>query len=93
MSRPLLLLTKGEPSGEAKVLVDFAFLFVLKRVAFELWVQRAIGISLDVAWIAAMVTCWVLARRARRYARTVGIDLTPTPTPEPRADESADPRR
>lgn len=59
----------------AKVIVDFAFLALLKRVPFELGLQRAIGVSLDLAWVAAMLTCWVLARRARRYADSVGIDL------------------
>nr|PZN17338.1 MAG: hypothetical protein DIU78_24515 [Pseudomonadota bacterium] len=47
----------------------------MRRVALELWLARTIGITADVLWIAALVTCWVQAHRARRFADRVGIQL------------------
>lgn len=86
-AKALFAYSLGVRACFAKVLVDFAFVAVLRRVSFELWIQRALGFSLDLAWIAAMVACWVLTRRARAYARGVGIDLSRAP--EPPSDESA----
>lgn len=66
----------------AKVLLDFGFLAVLQRQAFELWLQRAIGAGLDLLWVAALIVCWFGTRRARRLAEQFGIDLTRSPAPQ-----------
>ncbi|MFO7178235.1 MAG: hypothetical protein DIU78_005990 [Pseudomonadota bacterium] len=73
--RALSAYSWGTRACFVKVLFDFAFLAYLRRVALELWLARTIGITADVLWIAALVTCWVQAHRARRFADRVGIQL------------------
>jgi hypothetical protein len=74
--RAVFAYTLGTRACFAKVLVDFAFLALLRRVSMELSVQRVLGAALDLAWVAAMIACWVLARRARKLAESVGIRIT-----------------
>src|SRR5262245_37062092 len=42
-----------------RVLLDFAFLALLQRQAFDLGLQRAIGVSIDLLWGGALVACWL----------------------------------
>lgn len=63
----------------AKVLADFVFLALLQQYAMDLRLQRGIGVGLDLLWIGALVACWVSARRARRLAEQLGIDLGGSP--------------
>jgi hypothetical protein len=59
----------------AKVMADFAFLAVLQRTTMSLGLQRAIGVSLDAAWVIALVLCWVGTRKARKQALAIGMNL------------------
>ena len=73
----------------AKVIVDFGFLALLQHFAMQLPLQRGIGVSLDVLWMGALFACWLRARRARRLAEDLGIDLArsaPPPEAEPRPE-------
>jgi hypothetical protein len=63
----------------AKVLADFAFLAILQRTSMGLGVQRAIGVTLDLAWVIALIACWIATRRAKKQAIAAGINLFPTP--------------
>jgi hypothetical protein len=63
----------------AKVLADFSFLAFLQHYPMDLTLQRSIGVGLDVLWVAALIACWVSARRARRLAEQLGIDLGGSP--------------
>jgi hypothetical protein len=74
----------------AKVLLDFGFLAVLQHFAMDLGLQRGIGVSLDLMWIAGLVACWVSSRRAQRLAERSGVDLTRNPASdqEPAPDTS-----
>jgi hypothetical protein len=76
----------------AKVLLDFGFLALLQRQAFELSLQRAIGAGLDLLWVGALVACWLGTRRARRLAEQFGIDLTRSPAPESEPAQDASDR-
>jgi hypothetical protein len=91
-SRAVAAYTLGIRACFLKVLTDFAFLAVLRRVSLDLWLQRTLGVTLDLAWILAMIACWLLARRARRFARTAGIDLSPA-LPASTGQADADPPR
>jgi len=84
--RALAAYSWGTRACFAKVLLDFLFLAYLRRAPLELRLQQTIGISLDVLWIAALVTCWIQARRARRFADQVGIQLARRPAPETPAE-------
>lgn len=82
--------TLGTRACFAKVLVDFAFLALLRRITLELGLQRTLGVSLDLAWVVAMVTVWVLARRARRFGESVGIQLGSSKTEAAELSKSGD---
>lgn len=57
----------------AKVIADYVFLFALQRVTPPLWLQRAIGVSITLIWVALLIGCWLAARRARRLADELRI--------------------
>ncbi|HET9959599.1 MAG TPA: hypothetical protein VFQ61_34140 [Polyangiaceae bacterium] len=59
----------------AKVMADVVFLTILRQVTPPLNVQRTIGVSMDLAWMAAVAFTFIRARRARRFAEQHGIDL------------------
>lgn len=59
-----------------RVLVDFAFAAFLQRHPLELIWSRTIGFSIEIVTVVALVTCAVFARRARRLADRLGIDLS-----------------
>ncbi len=63
----------------AKVLVDFGYLAILNRVTFNLTLQRAIGVTLDVSWFVLLGMCWYKSRRAKKMAERLGIDVWRAP--------------
>lgn len=73
----------------AKVVADFVFLAILQRYPLDLTASRVIGVSLDLAWIAALIFCWVMIRKSRRFAARVGIYLVGR---DPSRDVSEPPR-
>ena len=75
-SRMTSAYTIGIRACFVKVIADFAYLAVLRRVALDIFVQRAVGVTLDLAWLVAMIACWVLVRRARQFAKSARIDLS-----------------
>lgn len=73
----------------AKVLADFAYLAILERVTFDLTLQRAIGIFLDVTWFVLLGVCWFKSRRARKLAESLGIDVWRPPADTGDASDQA----
>jgi hypothetical protein len=65
----------------AKVMADYAFLAYLQRYAVELYWARVIGVSITLGWLVLLIACWVRARRARRLADELHIDLVRDPAP------------
>lgn len=57
-----------------KVLADYLFLFALQRYSMVLWLQRTIGVSITLIWVALLIASWVGARRARRLAGELRIE-------------------
>jgi len=65
----------------AKVMADYAFLAYLQRYQMNLSWQRGLGASITVVWLVLLVRCWVGARRARRLADELHIDVVRDPAP------------
>lgn len=74
-SRALFAYSIGTRTCFIRVLIDFGFLAILQRYPLELVWSRTIGASIDVITVIALVCCWIFARRARRLADSLGIDL------------------
>lgn len=71
--RALAAYTIGTRACFGKVFVDFLFLAILKRVEVESWLRTSIGVSLDLAWVALLVVCWLRSRSASRLGQKLGI--------------------
>lgn len=56
-----------------RVFLDFALVALLRRFPLELSLQRTVGLSIDIGWVALLITCWVLVRRARKLGERLGI--------------------
>ncbi|MGC4092407.1 MAG: hypothetical protein QM756_31930 [Polyangiaceae bacterium] len=65
----------------AKVMLDYLFLAYLQRNPLDLTLQRALGVSITVGWLLLLIACWVGARRARRLADELHINLVRDPAP------------
>lgn len=75
-SRALSAYSIGTFTCFVRVLVDFGFSAFLQRHPLELTWSRAIGFSIEIVTIVALVSCGIAARRARRLADSLGIDLS-----------------
>jgi len=62
-----------------RVLADFAFLAYLQRSSMDLTLQRVLGVSLDLVWVALLGLVWVRSRRARHFMEELGVDLRQQP--------------
>jgi hypothetical protein len=65
-ARALAAYTLGIRACFAKVLVDFALAALFERFGAAAWLRMALGVSLDVAWVAVMLVVWVRAHRAQK---------------------------
>lgn len=65
--------TLGARTCFGRVFLDFALVAILRRFPLELSVQQVLGISIDVAWVALLIVCWIRVRQARRAGERVGI--------------------
>jgi len=77
--RALFAYRLGARACFAKVVIDFGFVALLRRVTLDLTLQRTLGVALDLAWVVAMLACWVLARRARKLGEGLGIRIGAAP--------------
>ncbi len=57
-----------------KVLVNIAVAFVMQRVPMPVAARYAIGVSLDLGWVALIVLAFLRSRRAHAIAREAGIE-------------------
>lgn len=58
-----------------RVVLDFGLVALFRRVSVGGNVQFWLGFSVDLAWAAAMLGCWLMLRRAKRAALDARIDL------------------
>ncbi len=72
-ARALAAYTIGTRACFGRVLVDFLFMALLRRVTtFPEALRWGFGIAIDVGWIALLVLCWVRARDAQKLKLTLG---------------------
>lgn len=65
-----------------KLMVDFAGKYLFERFQPPPAVALSIGISLDVAWIVAMIVTWRRIRAAHVVAGRLGIETPARPEPD-----------
>lgn len=65
----------------AKVLLDYAFMYLAQRAQLEPSLIRIIGGGIFVGWIIGVVVGMVRGSRARKLRDSLGIDLSTRPSP------------
>jgi hypothetical protein len=65
----------------AKVLCDYAFMYIAQRAQLEPSFIRIIGGSIFAAWVIGVVLGMVRGSRARKLRESLGIDLSTRPSP------------
>ena len=73
--RALAAYTIGTRACFGRVFIDFAFLALLRRVTVPETLRWGVGIAIDVAWVAALVLCWMRARRAHKLKANLGTPI------------------
>lgn len=65
----------------AKVLGDYAFVYVAQRAQLEPFWIRLVGGGIFVAWVVGVVVGMIRASRARKLRESLHIDLSTRPSP------------
>jgi hypothetical protein len=75
-SKQVAAYSLGSAACFLKIVVDFAFVGLVAR-HLEPTLVRLTGVSIDVAWLAALIVVFVRSAGARRLAARLGIRLGP----------------
>lgn len=59
----------------AKILLDIAAAYWMRHAPPPAAVRWAVGLTLDLGWIALVIVAWVRSRRAHAVARDLGIEV------------------
>jgi hypothetical protein len=69
----------GSVACFAKILLDYAFIFVAKRAALPANLVRIVGGGLFLAWLAILVLVWIRVNSARKLRSQLGIEFVAPP--------------
>ena len=65
----------GSSACFAKILLDIALAYMMRRVPMPLSTRVAIGLPLDLGWVALVVFAVIRSQRAHALARDLGIEV------------------
>jgi hypothetical protein len=81
----------GSTACFMKILVDYSFRFIASRTGLDWNIVRAVGGSIFLAWVIAMLYAFFRTGRGRRLREELGINLAQAPEP-PRDPEDPEGR-